>query len=617
MKEDERREMNPEEKLKEPRSRMILAVYALLAIALTWPLAANLTNHIPGGNNDLFQNYWNLWLWKTSLFEQGASPYSTELLFSGTKTSLAFHTHSPANTLLALPFLLVLGEAAALSFATLCGFILAAFGAYLLTKELLGDWRGAFLAGTVFAFFPQHFEQSLEHLNLASYGAMPLFLLWMVRAIREPSSRSWIYCGLFFALNCLFAWHNGLLLLPGALALFLNELRKRPRERKLVITGASIAALVAILACLPFASAMLSELVSGTGSPTKPQVNKPLDLAFLAIPSAQHPLFGSLVSGIHDQYRSYNSVGFTAYLGLATILLAMSTLFFRFKRRDSFDSFRNDSPRLSLRFWSFFALFFLLLGLGAELRFLKTDTGLPLPFALFRELPGFSSLRVANRFLVPAMLGISVLAGAGACLWLRDSVRPKRLLGIFIAAVILDFLWVPYPTRELPRPEWTLAAAKAPEGALLNIPGGYRARAAEDMYLQTLHGRPITGGYVSVTPPHVKGLLERHPFLRSIFEAEHSRTYPEEPIPALEGLNALFSDESIGIGVVVLHTNRSYEELKAKRDAASGLAEKLDFNPAKGNLRAKLDECGEALRTLWGKPLYKDDQVEVYGRPRE
>ena len=91
------------------------------------------------------------------------------------------------------------------------------------------------------------------------------------------------------------------------------------------------------------------------------------------------------------------------------MLLAMSTLFFRFKRRDSFDSFRNDSPRLSLRFWSFFALFFLLLGLGAELRFLKADTGLPLPFALFRELPVFSSLRVANRFLVPAMLGISIL----------------------------------------------------------------------------------------------------------------------------------------------------------------------------------------------------------------
>ena len=67
----------------------------------------------------------------------------------------------------------------------------------------------------------------------------------------------------------------------------------------------------------------------------------------------------------------------------------------------------------------------------------------------------------------------------------------------------------------------------------------------------------------------------------------------------------------------MLHTNRSYEELKAKRDSASGLAEKLDFNPAKGNLRAKLDECGEALRTLWGEPLYKDNRVEVYGRPRK
>ena len=176
-----------------PRCLVILAVYTLIAIILTWPLAAQFTSHVPGGNNDLFQNYWNLWLWKTSFFEQGVSPYSTDMLFSGTETSLAFHTHSPANTLLTLPFLLLLGEGAALSLATLCGFILAAFGAYLLAKELLGDWRGAFLCGLIFAFFPQHFEQSLEHLNLSSYGAMPLFLLWMIRAIREPSSRSWIY----------------------------------------------------------------------------------------------------------------------------------------------------------------------------------------------------------------------------------------------------------------------------------------------------------------------------------------------------------------------------------------------------------------------------------------
>ena len=493
----------------------------------------------------------------------------------------------------------------------------AAFGAYLLTKELLGDWRGAFLAGTIFAFFPQHFEQSLEHLNLASYGAMPLFLLWMIRSIREPSSRSWIYCGLFFALNCLFAWHNGLMILPGALALFIVELVKRPRERKLIIAGGVIAALVAIIACLPFAWAMLSDIVTGTGSPTKPQINKPLDLAFLAIPSSQHPLFGSMVSGIHDQYRSYNSVGFTAYLGIATILLVLSTAFFRFKRPGSFTDFRDDSPGLSIRFWAFFAGLFLLLGLGAELRILKTDTGLPLPFALLRELPIFSSLRVANRFLVPAMLGLSVLAGAGACLWLRSSTNPKRLLGIFFTIALLDFLWIPYPMRELPRPDWTQKVTKAPAGALLNIPGGYRARAAEDMYLQTLHQRPITGGYVSVTPPHAEGLLERHPFLRSIFEAEHSKTYPKEPVPALRGLKELFSDGSLGIGVVVLHKARISEDLVAKQQLEKDPVKKRHLDKAKGNLRAKVDECGEALRKLWGEPLYSDDQVELYGRPRE
>ena len=48
--------MSPEVKLKEPPSLVILALYALISVVLTWPLAAHFTNHIPAGNNDLFQN---------------------------------------------------------------------------------------------------------------------------------------------------------------------------------------------------------------------------------------------------------------------------------------------------------------------------------------------------------------------------------------------------------------------------------------------------------------------------------------------------------------------------------------------------------------------------------
>ena len=75
------------------------------------------------------------------------------------------------------------------------------------------------------------------------------------------------------------------------------------------------------------------------------------------------------------------------------LLLVLSTAFFRFKRTDSFTDFRDNSPGLSIRFWVFFAGLFLLLGLGAELRILKTDTGLPLPLGFgetfaFGFLPG-------------------------------------------------------------------------------------------------------------------------------------------------------------------------------------------------------------------------------------
>jgi hypothetical protein len=138
------------------------------------------------------------------------------------------------------------------------------------------------------------------------------------------------------------------------------------------------------------------------------------------------------------------------------------------------------------------------------------------------------------------------------------------------------------------------------------------------MHLQTLHGRAIAGGYVSVTPPHVKGLLERHPFLRSIFEAEHSRTYPRDnAVPALKGLEALFSDSALGIGVVVVHKTRVMEDLREKQKLEDDPIRRRHFDIAKGNERAKIDECRAALRMLCGEPLYSDDLVEIFARPRK
>ena len=123
-----------------PGTLAAIAGFVVLSVFMTWPLALYLGDRLPGGNNDLFQNYWNLWWWKTTIVERGGLPYSTDLLFAdGNTTSLAFHTHSEANVLWTFPALLLGGETLALNLATLGGFVLAGVGAYLLARELCGD----------------------------------------------------------------------------------------------------------------------------------------------------------------------------------------------------------------------------------------------------------------------------------------------------------------------------------------------------------------------------------------------------------------------------------------------------------------------------------------------
>lgn len=579
-----------------PSTRSALLVYVILSVLLTWPLAVRLGDRLPAGNNDLWQNVWNLWWWRTCILEGPRCPYETDLFFAPDGASLAFHTHSEANILLTLPVLLGAGEVAALNVATLLGFVLAALGGYLLARELLGDRRAALLAGAVVAFFPQHYEQSLEHINLASYGGMPLFLWALVRASRRGGAGRWAVCSLLFTLNALFSWHNGILILPGALILFGWELATCRRGRGRLLLEATGSGALAVALCLPFAWPMVAEILDGATYHQKPPMHKPIDLLFLLVPAEHHPLWGPLVEPLYSRMQRYPSAGFTGYLGIVPLGLAAVCLL------------RSGRPRREMLPWAVIAIAYVALSLGRELRVVGADTGVPMPFAIVGELPLLSTTRLANRFIVPAMCALAVLAGCGALRLLERSRRPGRLAFAILALVVVDYLWLPYPLRTVPRPDWVDHVTEAPSGALLNIPGGYRARAAEDLLHQTRHHRPLVGGYVSCTPPIVERRLDDHPFLRSIFEGK-----PDRIVPARPGLERLLSD--LPIGVVALHLDRDSERIARRRRELRGTPEARLHNPARGVPRKRLEEIRRELRRLWGPPYWSSDGVELYGRP--
>lgn len=611
----------PAERGRGPGPGLSLLLYFGLTVLFTWPLAAHLGDGLPAGDSDLWQNYWNYWWWETALLERGQSPYHTDLLYQPGEVSLAFHTHAEADILIALPVQLAAGVPAALNISVLLGYVLAGWGAYFLVMELARSRRAAFLAGVVFAFFPQHLEQSLEHINLASYQAMPFFLLFLLRSMRRGGVGNAVLCGAFFALDCLYSWHNGLLILPLALVLFLRDLLRPRRPRRLIVGDAILAGGVATLLVLPFLWPMLREMLAGETYYLKPPVDKGLDPVFLVLPPPGHVIWGRLVDGLYERWRTYAAVGFIGYVGLVPLAIWVSgwcrERSLRGRGADSTAAPAGPEGKRasSWGFWTCVFLVFVVLALGHPLTVAGTPTGVPLPFAAVGEIPLFKTLRVANRFLVPAMLALSVLVGFGARSLLagRTPAVGRRLSSGLLLLIVLDFLCLPYPVRPVPQPEWVHAVESCPQGAVLDVPGGHRGRQAEDMFTQTLHGRPTIGGYTSCLPPFMMERVARYPFLQLAFLGRPPldvtrRAYDSD---TLDGDIRRVLEE-LPVGVVVLHRDRERERLaRLQEESRDGPLRRL-YNPEKGMPAEILTRVEDALRRVCGRPVYDNGTVALF-----
>ena len=223
-------------------------------------------------------------------------------------------------------------------------------------------------------------------------------------------------------------------------------------------------------------------------------------------------------------------------------------------------------------------------------------------------------MRVPNRFLVPAFLALAVLVALGAST-LAALIPPRgrsAFLTIVTAVVVLDFLWVPFPVREVDRPEWlALLDDYDRDLVVLNIPSGHTARAADDMLLQTFHRHPIASGYTATNLTKVTALLEEYPVLRRIFQRyppEESRRGPSltEAIRALE------------IDLVVVRLDRTVTRIlerrdEARRQAPNDLYRLRLFSPEVGIDDAAMLRFRTELVEAFGNPVATfGDDVEIY-----
>jgi uncharacterized membrane protein len=137
------------------------------------------------------------------------------------------------------------------------------------------------------------------------------------------------------------------------------------------------------------------------------------------------------------------------------------------------------------------------------------DFRIPLPGLLLRLIPG---LRVPSRLVLPALLFLSALCGAGVTTFTSRFGRKALCLIVFcLLGELYPASWLIYPSVELPPPAGIAQAYQHLEGchAAVEIPVSESVPAdllARYVYGASSHLHPVVSYYASVWPKEVQSL---------------------------------------------------------------------------------------------------------------
>jgi hypothetical protein len=169
------------------------ALYAVVTVALTWPLAPRAARDVPG---DLLDPLFSCWALGWNFHALGLSPegppaagYWDANIFHPTARALARSEHFVPQALQGALVYAVTGNLVlTYNFLFLSTFVMSATFMYLLARDETGDAVAALAAGFLYGFALVRWTQ-VEHLGALSSQWMPLALLLARRVARAPDWR--------------------------------------------------------------------------------------------------------------------------------------------------------------------------------------------------------------------------------------------------------------------------------------------------------------------------------------------------------------------------------------------------------------------------------------------
>jgi hypothetical protein len=488
-------------------------LYLLLAILLTYPLITKFFISIPGFGGDAYIFLYNQWWFKHALANNLNFFHSPMLLYPF-GVDLPLSTMTIFNSLIISFFNLFLPSIAAFNLFIIFSLVAAAEGMYLLLKYLIKNKVAAFLGGLLFSFHPYIFYEIWEgHFNYFTVYFIPFFVYFLIKATQEQNKRyinatlAALFLAISFYTDLYYAYGLVFVFIIYCLWFLYHKKRKVFKDIKIFLFIASLF----ILMVLPLGIQLLRASKSGAYvSATNEQISlySP-DVRSLLVPSFLNTFFGN---SIFPYYQDLDIHGGVIFIGYTLLILMIFGSYVIYKKR--------EEP--SFGFWKPLSIFFLFLSLGPILFIgsLETIVGkqitIPLPYQLLYFLPFFKSILVPPRFIIFFIFSLVIPAAYGFK-FILDNIKKsfyKISFTIVVMALILfEYSSAPISLSETKIPEfYKKIAVDKVNYAILELPFALSTSfytlgdinsSSRLQYFQTIHDKPILGGYISRVPNYI------------------------------------------------------------------------------------------------------------------
>lgn len=495
-----------------------------IILASHWPLLVNLRTHIVGRSfDDAFEVIWQLEWMKTAVFTQQNPFFAPNIFYPN-----GWYTASGAQPgwyfLLLAPVTNLLGGVTTYNLLMLGCLLGATVGAYLLAWRVCHNRLAALIAALAYSASPILTVHMGGHTHtFISMAMLPFTTLAFLHVFEQKQWRWWELAGtaVLLALTILGLWYFlfiATIPLVG-FALMLPRQSWRDWLTRLAIIGTVTLLLIAPAAWLTWQARQQMFPSSGDFSMASSD-NLGVSPDYLLAPNALHPLWGdwSRTQFPINGEQSVITAGFVV-LGLAVVGLFTA-------------KWRQTRPFLTLAFISLILAMGLTLHWGGSRVLLDAPprlaalmqqlySGIPLPpeqiavplpgLFLYRFVPFYASMRVWARFMIPFMLGLSMLAGLGATFLLERNGRSILLAALLGGLVLFEGWLVPYQeftavaVNERTVDQWL--AAQPEKSAVIEYPRPIADKLA--MYREAAHQQPVVNGYMSIEPTHLAAVSDQ------------------------------------------------------------------------------------------------------------